>query len=506
MRSMKYFFGLLVVVCGTMWGQTKKQDSLKLELSKATHDTTRCNILLLLMEAESNGLTWQPYIDQLKTISEKHLKTISASDPAYKVYSKYLANCYNNLGYLAEQNGNAADAQQHYIKSLKIFSEIDYKPGIATALHSLAFIYNNQGNISMALEFFSRSLKLFEEIGDKHGTATSLNTIGLIYYNQRDITKALEYYEKSLKIREAIGDKQGIASSLNNLGTIYRNQGDITRALDYHSKSLKLRKEMGDKLGTAVSLNNLGFTYNTQGETYKALDYYEQSLRLREEVGDKKGIASSLNNIGSIYIKLASAPDNSAQKTKYYNQAFNYTSRSLEMSRELGYPENIRNASKSLQAIYRAKGDYKNALKYYELYIEMRDSIRNEDTRKASIKNQLKYEYGKKIAADSVAYLKETEIRRVQMQQQQAEIKAKKNQQYALFGGLALVLVFAGLMYNRFRITQKQKQIIEKQKLEVEAKQKEILDSIHYAQRIQRTLITSEKYISRKLRELNNRK
>ncbi len=44
---------------------------------------------------------------------------------------------------------------------------------------------------------------------------------------------------------------------------------------------------------------------------------------------------------------------------------------------------------------------------------------------------------------------------------------------------------------------------IEQQKKVVEVKQKEILDSIHYAKRIQTTLLTSEKYIDKKLNELD---
>ena len=48
-------------------------------------------------------------------------------------------------------------------------------------------------------------------------------------------------------------------------------------------------------------------------------------------------------------------------------------------------------------------------------------------------------------------------------------------------------------------------EIIEKQKHIVEEKQKEILDSIHYASRIQRALLTNEKYIYRKLDSLNKR-
>jgi hypothetical protein len=73
------------------------------------------------------------------------------------------------------------------------------------------------------------------------------------------------------------------------------------------------------------------------------------------------------------------------------------------------------------------------------------------------------------------------------------------------------VVVFAGFMYNRFRITQKQKRIIEEQKSVVEEqkhlveeKQKEIVDSIRYAKRIQQALITNEKYIQRNLDKLRS--
>jgi hypothetical protein len=140
----------------------------------------------------------------------------------------------------------------------------------------------------------------------------------------------------------------------------------------------------------------------------------------------------------------------------------------------------------------------------------MRDSINNESTRKAGIKSQLKYEYEKRAAADSVAHAKETEVKNAELAQHQAEIKARKNQQYALFGGLGLVIVFAGFMFNRFKITQKQKfiieeqkEVVEKQKNLVEEKQLEILDSIRYAKRIQSAHLPNDSYIDKNLKRLS---
>ena len=49
-------------------------------------------------------------------------------------------------------------------------------------------------------------------------------------------------------------------------------------------------------------------------------------------------------------------------------------------------------------------------------------------------------------------------------------------------GGLFLTVIFAIFLFNRFQVTNKQKQIIE-------TKNKEITDSINYAQRIQQAIL-----------------
>ena len=115
---------------------------------------------------------------------------------------------------------------------------------------------------------------------------------------------------------------------------------------------------------------------------------------------------------------------------------------------------------------------------------------------------QMQFGFDKKMAADSIANAKSQEIKEIEIAKQKVEIKIKKNQQYALYGGLILVLVFAGFMYNRYRITQNQKKIIELQKHEVEKqkeivdeKNKEITDSIQYAKRIQNAILPPIKLV-----------
>jgi hypothetical protein len=238
--------------------------------------------------------------------------------------------------------------------------------------------------------------------------------------------------------------------------------------------------------------------YEDKGEHEKAFQYYQLAIREAQASGDRLGEASSINNL-AIYYYVRQKMDS----------AEFLGNKALLMAKHVGSAEITKRAAEILYRIYRDKKDFRQSLEMYDLFISVRDSINNENTRKASLRSQLKYEYEKKATADSVSYLKETEVRNAKIAQQTAEIKARRNQQIALFGGLGLVVVFAGFIFNRFKVAQKQKTIIESQKKEVESqkslveeKQKEILDSIHYARRIQNALITNEKYIERSLKNL----
>ena len=535
---MKQLFIILVLSPFFLVAQDRTVDSMKLALKTAKHDTTRCNILNALTEIASDE-EWPLFNQQLLKLAKKNSQTTNAQ--LKPIYLKHVAAAINNLGFLARQEGDIPKAIDYFLQSLKIQEEIKNDQGIALTLNNIGVIYKNQGDIPKALEYYQKSLKIKEVINDKKGIATSLNNIGEIYNSLGDISKAIEYYFKSLKIEEEINNKKGIAYSFHNIGLIYENQGDLVKALDYYSKSLKIKEEINDKMGIAYSLNNIGNTYDKKGNLLLCLKYMNQSLKIREEMNDKMGIAVALHNIGYVHDKQ----NNNQEALNYLNrslkifeelkdkqwiafttnkislvlleeghviEANNYAIASLQTAKELGYPLNILRAASALSKIYKKQNKFKEALAMYELEIQMRDSMNNAETKKASIKKQFQYQYEKKAAADSVKNVEEQKVKNAQLTAQQAQLKQEKTQRYALYGGLVLVIVFCGFVYNRFRLTQKQKHIIEKQKvivdeayLQLEEKNKEVMDSIHYAKRIQTALLPSEFFITKQLNKLTNK-
>ena len=97
---------------------------------------------------------------------------------------------------------------------------------------------------------------------------------------------------------------------------------------------------------------------------------------------------------------------------------------------------------------------------------------------------------------------KENEIKEVKLEQQ----TAKTQNLYILS---ALLLIVIATIFIGYKNKQKANELILEQKREVEfqkaivdGKQKEILDSIHYAKRIQQSLLPKDKYIEKNLNRL----
>ncbi|MDP1800870.1 MAG: tetratricopeptide repeat protein [Bacteroidota bacterium] len=495
-KIIKYFlFGSAVLLFQlNLFGQTI--DSLKLALKTAKHDTVRCTILSALAET-ANENEWPVFNEQLRVLTKKNADLLAASHPLKKFYLKLHAFALNNFGYLYDEKGDITKALDYYFRSIKIHEELGNKSGIASSLNNIGFIYKKQGDIQKALEYYHKSLKIKEEIGDKKGVSKSLNNFGSLYKDQGDLSKALEYYEKSLKILLETQDKRAIATLINNIGTIYNSKEDLPKALDYCQQSLKLREEDGDKSGIANSLSTLANIYKKQGNITKAIEYHQKSLIIYEEIGEKKGEATSIINLA-----------NMLAKGNQLNNALLYANKAMKISKDLGFPEHIYRSAKVIKTIYQKQNKFKDAFEMFELEIKMRDSINNQETQKATVKKQIQYKYEKLAFQDSVAHAKENEIKNAEIAKQTAEVKNKKNQQYGLFGGLVLVMVFAGFIFNRFKVTQKQKHIIEikeketqHQKHIIEEKHKEITDSINYAERIQRSFIATKEMLDENLND-----
>ncbi len=477
--------------------------ALEFQLINSKHDTTLVKTYNEIGEElytnvpDSAMVLWEKGIK----LAEKHIASTDPDEIKLRpFYKKQLANLLSNVSYIYYQHGELQITLENLERSLKINEELDNKTGIALSLNGIGYIYDSFGDVTRALEYFHRSLKISEQINDKKGIGVSLNNIGYMYDSQDDFTKALECYYQDLKLRKEIKDEEGIANSINNIGTILERQKKYDEALKYYNQSLAISETRKDKFGIALTLLNIGALYERQKKTNEALKCFLKSLAIREELKDKEGITRSERRIARIFLMMGK-----------FKEATFHAERSLKIGRELGFPSNIHDAAFILKSIYSKQNKYKEAFDMYALELQMGDSIYSQKIKKAALKKQFQYTYEKKAAQDSIKHSEEQKVKTAELTAQEAQLGKEKTQRFVLYGGLLLVTGFAGFIFNRFKITQKQKGIIQLQKIKMDdayeklhEKNKEVMDSINYARRIQNSLLPSEKYIARIL-EKNSR-
>ncbi|MDF2435823.1 MAG: protein serine/threonine phosphatase [Bacteroidota bacterium] len=396
---------------------------------------------------------------------------------------KYEAMALNTQGSARYVTGVYKEAINLYMASLKIREELGDRKGMAGPLNNIGNIYSDQSDYARAMDFYTKSLRIEEEVGNKKGIASSLNNIGTICQEQGDNKKAIDYYSRSLKIKEEIGDKRGMAYTLNNIGNIYLKEKDNVKAMEYQLRSLKIREELGNASDIALSLLAVGTVHKAQGQPQSAITYYEAALKLQESINDNKGIANSLGDMGSAYKEMGD-----------YKKAIEYSKRALKLNEETGVLIRTREVAELLYECYKKTGDFKSALEMHRLFINARDTILSEENQKEVLKQEMEYNFEKEKAVAEKEHEKEILVAQEQATRQQIV-------SYAIGFGLLLLVVFSVYIVSRLRLTRKQKDIIAHQKLIVEEKQKEIIDSISYAKRLQEAILPPEHFLKTHLPE-----
>ncbi len=421
--------------------------------------------------------------------------------------------------------GNAYKLKTDYIKALKFFFEavelnekIGDKYAKANYLSEIANIYLIQDNYSEALAYYFSVLKMNEELGIDSNQSIPLGGIGSVFFGLGNYDKAFEYSSKALSVAEKYNNKREIYVNLCNIGNVFAQKSNYTKTIEYHLKALDILKKLGDKRNEIILLTNIGTSQRELNNNTEALKYYKLALSLAEELNDIRGKTLTLEHLGWFYKSISD-----------YKNAEKHFLLLENISEQSKLDLRLQNACYGLTEVYKSTNRIQLAFSYYQKYILLKDKIQGEDDYKATVQQEMQYEYDKQAAIDSIANAKEIEIKEAEIAQQKAEVKAQRNQQYALYGGVGLLLIFGGVMYNRYRITNNQKNIIaeqkkevdiqkieaetqrdiaqkehteaEKQKLLVEEKNQEIMDSIQYAKRLQDAILPPQRIVKEYLEQ-----
>lgn len=167
------------------------------------------------------------------------------------------------------------------------------------------------------------------ELNNKQVPQQILKLDGLVNksrYNRPD--SAIYYLHLMNRLALQVNDTNEIAYSYTFLGSLKKDIGQTDSAVFFFNKAIKEHEKMGFMRGIAGNYNNLGNVYRMQGNYAEAIGYYRLGKELFQQLDDELNVNNLVQNIAELYIQTKRYDDaedelNAAQQ--YFDKAKNRT-------------------------------------------------------------------------------------------------------------------------------------------------------------------------------------
>lgn len=368
-------------------------------------------------------------------------------------------------------------AQQFAKQALALATQINYERGIATAKFRLGSVSSNGGKIKEAIALFEEAYPYFERMNDPQNVADINNAIAVAYIRDNNYPTALQYQMKALQAYQSLGPSKilSVIYTMSDIGVVHRSMENDSLALSYYQQALDLYdkeiegKTAGDARFKCITLINFGDAYMSQKRYAEAQKYFENALALSQSIDDIVARAASLENLGLIYLErgrsteaipklqealkifkeLGSKEDVGAiyggLSKAYLNVgstdlALYSAQQAISVGKEVESKSILREGYERLSEGYERMGDNTNALRFYRLATQYKDSIFREDNAKAISRIEASYELDKRR--------KENQLLQVDKEKQDATIKQQRAVNIAIGVGLFMVVILAIVLFR----------------------------------------------------------
>lgn len=450
---------LLVFVVTVVNAQTDELNVLKDRLSEAQSVEDKVNILAELYK-KSEG-TVEPEQQVKFLVSALQIAKESDNEEIYAYVLQLLVSHHVNLG-------NPEEAKVYFDQLMEVCNNAKQSYiSCSQGMLSYATSLRREANYKDASQYAFRALENAEQLKDTTLLISAHNQVAILHYLTADSVEGIKHMQKCLDLVMAKGGNEGKTAQLMvNLAIMYKNKRAFKKAGDLFEKAIVIWKSMGNKRGLAITYTNLAGLYDFQQDRERADQVYKKAFDLLDEINAKPQLCEAYMS----YSQSLNRRGDSEGSAEYAYKA-------LEIAKEIGYDKIKVVAYGYLAEAFAEKGDYQKAFEYNKRFHSLNDSIsaiEHENTIK-----ELELEHQNKEQESQIEVLnREKEL-------QSLRIKKQDNLLWAsgatgLAGIVILILVVTG-----YRNKRKANALLSRKNEEVEQKNKEITDSIHYARNIQ---------------------
>jgi len=158
-----------------------------------------------------------------------------------------------NLSNLHIDNGEYVLGTERLHMALQLFTELDFKPGIAGAMVNLGEIRYELNQIEQGYALTQQGLALFDELDRPRDRSLALYQLARLKIRLNQAKDAIPLLMESLAISESLNDFRTMAHSHEALGSAYITLGNLDNALKSYHTSLDLRIQIHDHIDILAS-------------------------------------------------------------------------------------------------------------------------------------------------------------------------------------------------------------------------------------------------------------
>ncbi|XP_076853711.1 tetratricopeptide repeat protein 28-like isoform X2 [Brachyhypopomus gauderio] len=282
----------------------------------------------------------------------------------------------HNLGYAHYSLGNYQDAVKYYEQDLALAKDLHDKLSQAKAYCNLGLAFKALGDFTKAEECQKYLLSLAQSLENSQARFRALGNLGDIHICKKDMTGAMQFYEQQLTLANQMKDRKLEACAYAALGAVCRLMQKYEEALSYHAKELEIFQELTDVPGESKGQGHLAAVYMALEQYDAAFKCYEAQLRLSRQMRDPGIEAQVYGNMGITKMNMGAM-----------EEAIGYLEQQLAMLQQLSSNEAVLDRGRAfgnLADCYHMLGDDDEAVKYYERYLTVAQSLdRLQDQEKA---------------------------------------------------------------------------------------------------------------------------
>lgn len=300
-----------------------------------------------------------------------HLKAIDYAQEGIIWSKEYndeecLARLYNFLGNRYYMIGSYDLSLENYQEALRLTMRIGEKEAVAVLMQKLGIINFSKNDYKRSLLYFQQTLKIYQELGFSIREAELYTSIGAIFFYWEEYEKALENYDRAFNIYKELDHLNALSDVLFNKGITNQKLNNYTEAQKWFKQAINVSQKLNKQNNIAKVLNAIGETFMLEHKYEDALEVFEKAYLIQKKTNDRIVVAQSLNNLGNVYKEM-----NHFQKSTFYLE------QSLKIATELDLTLTIMDNYKSYYELYYIQDRSHEALKYYQMYVSLRDSIFN---------------------------------------------------------------------------------------------------------------------------------